>query len=78
MKTDTQIRNQLLRKIHKIPTDKLQELNDFISQLEGTNNKKDKILSFAGAWENIDESMFNDFTNHLLAKRKRNKRRINE
>ncbi len=77
MVTDTQIRNQLLRRIKRIPTDKLKELNDFVSQLEEATNRKDKILSFAGAWEHIDSSLFIEFTDNLIAKRERNRRRIN-
>lgn len=78
METDIQIRNQLLRKIQRIPAEKLRELNDFVSKLEQTTNKKDKILSFAGAWEDMDDSLFEELTDNLISKRKRNKRRIDE
>jgi len=78
MMTNTQIRNQILRKIQRIPADRLKELEVFVSKLEETTNKKDKNLSFAGAWENIDDNLFNEFTENLLDRRLRNKRRINE
>ena len=29
--------------------------------------KKTKTLSFAGAWENIDDSVFNDLTKNLIS-----------
>lgn len=76
--TNTQIRNQILRKIQRIPADRLKELEVFVSKLEETTNKKDKNLSFAGAWENIDDNLFNEFTDNLIDRRQRNKRRINE
>jgi len=76
--TNTQIRNQILRKIQRIPADRLKELGVFLSKLEESTNKKDKNLSFAGAWENIDDNLFNEFTDNLIDRRQRNKRRINE
>lgn len=76
--TNAQIRNQLLRKIQKIPNDKLKELNDYIAKLEGEPEKKSKVLSFAGAWSDIDNSVFQDLTENLINNRQRNKRRINE
>lgn len=78
MTTNTQIRNQIFRKIQRIPANRLKELEVFVSKLEETTNKKDKNLSFAGAWENIDEHLFNEFTDNLVDRRQRNKRRINE
>jgi len=78
MTTNTQIRNQIFRKIQRIPANRLKELDVFVSKLEETTNKKDKNLSFAGAWENIDEHLFNEFTDNLVDRRQRNKRRINE
>ena len=78
MISDTQIRNQLLRRIHRIRADKLRQLDDYAAKLEENINNKEKILSFAGAWENIDDDLFNDFTDRLITRRQRNKRRVDE
>ncbi|ASB50946.1 hypothetical protein [Alkalitalea saponilacus] len=78
MAIDTQIRSKLLRKIQRIPSNRLKEIDDFISILESSTNKKDKNLSFAGAWRNIDDSVFEDLTDNLIENREKNKRRINE
>jgi hypothetical protein len=78
MITDTQRRNQILRKINRIPTEKLKELDDFVSNLEQGIIQKSKTLSFAGAWSDIDETVFNDLTNDLISNRQRNRRRIDE
>lgn len=56
MMTDAQIRSQLLRKIQKIPDDKLKELNEYITKLEGQPGSKVKVLSYAGAWS--DHNLF--------------------
>jgi len=78
MISDTQIRDQLIRRIQRIRADKLRQLDDYAAKLEENINNKDKILSFAGAWENIDDDLFNDFTDKLITRRQSNKRRIDE
>lgn len=75
--TNTQIRKQILRKIKRISDDKLRELDVFVSKLEETPRKKDKILAFGGAWEDIDEKLFDEFTENIPERRQRNIRRIN-
>ena len=49
MMTATQIRSQLIRRIQRIPSNKLIELDEMVSRLEQTPSNKDKNLSFAGA-----------------------------
>lgn len=78
MITDTQKRQQILRKIYRVPSEKLKELDDFISKLEQNINNKTKILSFAGAWQNIDDSILNDLTDNLISNRQKNRRRVDE
>jgi len=78
MMIDTQIRSRILRKIQRIPSNRLKEIDDFVSRLEISTNKKERNLSFAGSWENMDDSAFEDLTVNLINKRQRNKRRINE
>ena len=75
MMTETQIRSQILRRIQRIPSNKLNELNEFVSKLEETSSNKDKILSFAGAWENLEPTIFIELTENLISNRQRNKRR---
>jgi len=75
---DEQKRYQILRKIKRIPSERLNELDEFVSRLEKETRKKTKITSFAGVWKDIDNSIFDDFTKNLLNNRQRNKRRIDE
>jgi hypothetical protein len=72
--TETQIRSQLIRRIQRIPSNKLNELNELVSKLEQTSSKKDQNLSFAGVWENIDNETFDNLTVNLIENRQRNKR----
>ena len=75
MRSATQIRSQLIRRIQRIPSNKLIELDEMVSRLEQTPSNKDKNLSFAGAWENIDLETFDIFTVNLIENRQLNKRR---
>ncbi len=78
MTSDTQIRHQLIRRIQRIRADKLRQLDDYAAKLEENISNKEKILSFAGAWENIDGDIFNELTDNLITRRQRNKIRIDE
>jgi hypothetical protein len=78
MIADTQIRQQILRKIRRIPSNKLNDLNEYLSQLEQTTEKTSKILSYAGSWNNIDESTFDELTDNLILNRNKNSRRFDE
>ncbi len=78
MLADTQIRQQIFQRIRRIPKDKLNDLNDYLSKLEQTTEKSSKILSFAGSWINIDDSAFDELTDNLISNRSRNIRRVDE
>jgi len=73
--TDTQIRSQLIRRIQRIPSNKLNELNELVSKLEETTPAKDQNLSYAGAWEDLDSETFDNLTVNLIENRQRNKKR---
>lgn len=76
MLTDTQRRNQILRRISKIPHDKLKELDDYVSKLEKEISSSSKAMSYAGSWHDIDESTFNELTHNLMMNRHKNRQRI--
>jgi len=78
MITESQKRNRLLSRIQQIPANRLQELEDFVSKMEETTKPKSKVLSFAGAWKDIDSRVLKDLTENLVKNRERNRRRINE
>jgi len=76
MITDKQRKNQILRRLQKLPPDKIKELNEFMDRLEQETPKKRKILSYAGVWSDMDESTLDDLTNKLISRRQKNKRRF--
>lgn len=75
MTSETKIRNQLIRRIQRIPLDKLNELTEFVARIEKTASSKDKTLSYAGSWENLDALTFDNLTRNLIENRQSNKRR---
>jgi len=78
MITEAQKRKQLVKKINRIPSNKLKELEDYISMLEQKINNKAKLLSFAGAWGNIEDTLLLELTEKLIDRRQSNKRRISD
>jgi hypothetical protein len=57
--------------MNRIPADKLQELDEFVSTIEQGVLPTSKKLAFAGAWRDIDDAIFYDFTNDLISNRQR-------
>lgn len=78
MLTETQIRSKILKKISRIPLDRLKEIDELLSKIENEISVQKKNLSFAGAWENIDDSVFFDLTDNLIKNRNKNRKRIDE
>ncbi|PKP11443.1 MAG: hypothetical protein CVU09_04030 [Bacteroidetes bacterium HGW-Bacteroidetes-4] len=78
MITEKQRRNLLIKRIFRIPLDKFDELDAFVSKLENESGTKTRTLDYAGAWANIDDDIFNDLTENLIQKRQKNRSRIHE
>ncbi|MBE0638479.1 MAG: hypothetical protein IH598_08165 [Bacteroidales bacterium] len=78
MTTETKIRKQILRRIERMPEEQLMELDKILKKLELEKTKKDRILSYAGAWKDMDDAIFRAFTGELITRRQENKRRSDE
>ncbi len=72
--------NNIYEKLYKIPKEKLAEVNDFIefilkqrSKAEKRRNhqNREKILEFAGIWEEMREDKFEDFMEEIRDRRKK-------
>ena len=75
MTTETHIRNQITKQVERVPPYKLNELIKYLDKLEQEANKKKKVLSYAGVWEKMDEDIFKEFTDDLIARREKIHRR---
>lgn len=78
MITDKQRKNQILRRIQKLPPDKIKELHEFVGKIDQETPMKMKILSYAGTWSDIDDTVYNDLTENLISQRQKNNRRFEE
>jgi hypothetical protein len=69
MIAETKIRNQILSRIERMPGEQLSKLDKFLKKLAMEKTKKDRILSYAGAWKDMDDDVFQDFTVCLAHRR---------
>jgi hypothetical protein len=76
MNVKNRLRNSLIRKLQKLSTDKLTEINNLLSKIESQLKSKDKTLKLAGKWKDLDDSFFNEMTDKLHDNRA-NDRQIN-
>jgi len=74
--TDNHLRDKIIHRINSLSQDKLENVNEYIDMLEGTEQCKQKILSSAGIWKDIDEDVFQSLTVNLHANRQQGSKRI--
>ena len=75
MTVDSPMRKRLIKKIQQIPEDKLQKIDVFLEELDDSIGKKEVIISYAGAWKDLDNSILEEFTEGLITRRERNRER---
>jgi hypothetical protein len=69
MNTQKKLRNNLIRKIHKLSTGKLTELTKLLSKIENQFNSKESTLKLAGKWKDLDHDLYIDLTENLHSHR---------
>jgi len=74
--TNNKLKDKIIKRIDSLSQDKLKNIDEFIDKLEKEKASKEKILSFAGAWKDLDEETFQDLTENLHSKRQKGNERI--
>ncbi|MEM9672502.1 MAG: hypothetical protein AAF992_07900 [Bacteroidota bacterium] len=74
--TENNLRDKIINRISSLAQDKLQNVDEYIDMLEGTEKCKQKILSSAGIWKDMDDDIFQSLTAHLHANRQQGSKRI--
>jgi hypothetical protein len=74
--TDNNLRDKVIHRINSLSRDKLENVDEYIDLLEGSEQSKQKILSSAGVWKDMDEDTFQSLTVHLHANRQQGSKRI--
>lgn len=69
MTTEAKIIKLILRRIERIPDEHLAKIDNYLKKLENRSTKRDKILAYAGAWNDIDENVFSELTEELPTRR---------
>jgi len=64
------IKTKIINRLEKFSTNKLEDVWNFIDRLEEENSNKKTLLSHAGTWKDIDDSLFEDLTTNLISRRK--------
>lgn len=65
MTIKNRLRNNLIRKIQQLSTDKLTEINNLLGKLENQFKSKDKTLKLAGSWKDLGDDFFVGLTQKL-------------
>lgn len=76
MTASQKLRDDIYKRIEKLPADQLQELLIFLISLEKDTTHIEKVLSFAGIFKDLDEEVFDDLTINLHENRMASTREI--
>ncbi|MCR9099228.1 MAG: hypothetical protein NXI25_04705 [bacterium] len=69
MVADEKIRNEIKDRVEKISSDKLNNLLEYVKALELPEKQTDNgVLRYFGVWSDIDEDLFEEFTERLPEK----------
>jgi len=75
MFNDTEIRKKILKKISRMPTDKLNGVLNYLKKIDLDRKNKNQILFYAGIWSDLDNETFSALTDQLIDRRKSSSRR---
>jgi hypothetical protein len=65
MLKDKEIRKRIIKRLEKIPDERLNTVWQLVKEIETKNKKKAEILKYAGCWKDIDQEILNDLTFNL-------------
>jgi len=68
------IKNKIINELNRIPDYKLAEIYDFVHYyrlgLQQSVENIDKIMEFAGCWNDMPERVFDEFISDIVKRRK--------
>lgn len=70
-----ELKDKLRKRIDKLPEEELIHASKILKAVE-KKNSKNKILSFAGKWKDMDDDIFDDFIKNIGNRRKNNRIRF--
>ncbi len=69
MNVKDRLRNNLIKKIQQLSTEKLTEVTKLLDKIEGQFTSKEKTLKLAGSWKDLDDDTFAGLTDDLHSNR---------
>jgi hypothetical protein len=76
MDAEEKLRAHLISIVQELPMDKLTEFNALLEKIGAHQTSRERTLSMAGVWSELDEDLFSDLTEHLHDRRS-NDRSVN-
>ena len=65
------IKHKIIKHLDKVPDELLKEVYAYLMSLEKSENKKERILSYAGSWSDMDDETFDFLVKSVRERRKR-------
>lgn len=59
MLQDRELKQKIISQIELLPDEDLEEIDKVINNLKNRKTKRERILSFSGAWKDMDDDTFN-------------------
>ena len=78
MTARSKIIKEIVDKMDNIPNNQLEKVLSYVEKIENLSIKKQKILSYAGSWKDIDDDLFSDLTENLHRNRLAESNNISE
>lgn len=76
MITDQKIREEIKDRVELISSDKLNKLLRYVKELELSENQEESgVLKYFGAWNDMDEELYNELTEELPERRLRDSKK---
>ncbi len=69
MNTKSKLKDKLVKRIHRLSTQKLTEVDSLLNKIEMQLKSKEVTLKLAGSWKDLDEEIFQELTENLHSKR---------
>jgi len=60
---------EIIQKLELFSITKLSKVLDFVKRLDAKEDRRQRILSYAGVWKNLDQEVLDDLTIHLQLNR---------
>ncbi len=69
MDVKNRLRNRIVKMLHLLSTDKLTEISNVLNKIERQLQSKEKTLTLAGSWKDLDDDLFAELTQKLHDRR---------